>query len=305
MYTASGSCSTRVRKRVSACRSAVSACLRSVMSTAKPCRNPRSPSVPDEYRLVLDPDETAAGRRHSVLEAAGLAVLVGDALCRNHPLAVVGVDRVFVEVGHGKPVLRAVTEQCLDLRADVERLRNRVVRSVDVRDERQLLDERAIAELCGFEAGLGVVAFARITDAGGEHGRPVDLHPADRELRREHGAVRTHRFDVDATAEQRACSLRRPICGPAGQRLPVRSAELGRHDQLGELSAEHVLFPVAERLLGGPVELEHAAEVIDRDDRVQGRVEDREGMGLARAQSRLAVRGSRRSLAAGGGGRPT
>ena len=82
-------------------------------------------------------------------------------------------------------------------------------------------------------------------------------------------------------------------------------AKLGWDDQLGKLTAEHVLPPVAERLLGGAVELEHVAEVIDRDDRVQGRVEDREGMGLTRAQSRLAVRGSRRSLAVGGGGRPT
>ena len=45
--------------------------------------------------------------------------------------------------------------------------------------------------------------------------------------------------------------------------------------------------------------------MIDRDDCVESGVEDRESMGLARAQSRLAVRGSRRSLAVGGGGRPT
>ena len=82
-------------------------------------------------------------------------------------------------------------------------------------------------------------------------------------------------------------------------------AELGRDDQLGELPPEHVLPAVAERLLGGAVELEHAADVIDGDDRVEGGVEDRERMGLARAQSLLAVRGSRRSLAVEGGGRPT
>ncbi len=52
-------------------------------------------------------------------------------------------------------------------------------------------------------------------------------------------------------------------------------SKMRRDDQLGHLAPDDVLGPVAERLLGGRIELEHAAPVVDRDDAVERRFQDR------------------------------
>jgi hypothetical protein len=67
-------------------------------------------------------------------------VLVADAL------GIVGVDDVPEEAGRGEPFLRGVAEQVLELRADVGG-ESRVIERADVADERELLDERAVARV--------------------------------------------------------------------------------------------------------------------------------------------------------------
>src|SRR5262249_14778068 len=47
-----------------------------------------------------------------------------------------------------------------------------------------------------------------------------------------------------------------------------------RNDQLGHLATDHFFRAVAERVLGGRVELEDSALVVDRDDAVERGVED-------------------------------
>ena len=130
-------------------------------------------------------------------------------------------------------------------------------------------------------------AFARyVADAGREHGRPGN---STRLMASSAGnTVPSER--IASTSMRRPSSVPAPSAGPSAvqrvERLPVRIAERGRDDQLGELPAEHVLPAVAERLLGGAVELEHEAVVIDGDHRVEGGIEDRERMRRIRAQSR-------------------
>jgi hypothetical protein len=65
---------------------------------------------------------------------------------------------------------------------------------------------------------------------------------------------------------------------------------LRRDDELGQLTAENLLLREPERPLGGHVELEHTPEVVDRDDRVERRVEDRSGVCLTGADARCTVR---------------
>ena len=56
--------------------------------------------------------------------------------------------------------------------------------------------------------------------------------------------------------------------------MPVLLAKRRRDDQLRHLLADDLVGPVPEDPLGGGVELEHAAPVVDGDDAVEGGVED-------------------------------
>ena len=46
----------------------------------------------------------------------------------------------------------------------------------------------------------------------------------------------------------------------------VLVAQARRDDDLGHLAADDLFGPIAERLLGGGIELEDASAVVDRDD---------------------------------------
>ena len=115
-----------------------------------------------------------------MLDVERLPRLAGGSLQAPHAVAVVGVEVLDEEPGMAVPLRPGVAEDGLDLGADeVRRLVGRV-RGVDVRDQRQLLDEGAVA-------GLGLVpcrrgepdAVAPATevrqdpdrDRGGEHRR--------------------------------------------------------------------------------------------------------------------------------------
>ena len=91
----------------------------------------------------------------------------------------------------------------------------------------------------------------------------------DRELDRELRPVAPQGPELEPVAEKGALAgLHAP-----GQRLAMRVAQVGGHDQLGHLDPYRVLARVAEHLDGGGVQLDHPPEMVDRHDRVQGRLE--------------------------------
>ena len=75
----------------------------------------------------------------------------------------------------------------------------------------------------------------------------------------------------------------------------VRLAQVRRDDQLGQLAADHLLGRVAERLLGGAVDLDDHALGVHRDDAVEGRVED--GLEDGRVVGHYAIAGASGSRA--------
>jgi hypothetical protein len=76
---------------------------------------------------------------------------------------------------------------------------------------------------------------------------------------------------------------------PARECLPMRLPEARWDDELGELTPEHFLLRIAERVLGRDVELQDPAVVVDRDDCVERRVENRGCVRLAGAHARCAA----------------
>jgi hypothetical protein len=61
-------------------------------------------------------------------------------------------------------------------------------------------------------------------------------------------------------------------------------SQLFRHDELGELAAERLLPTIAEGSLGGGIELTDDAAMVDRDERVECRVQHGERVRLAYTQ---------------------
>ena len=99
-----------------------------------------------EVRLVLDPDGTAVLVDVPVL---GEQRLAGDAQprgVRQHAVAIVGMDDRSEQVRIRLPVVDRVPEHLLDLRTDVH-VRPAQVERPDVRGERKLLDQGAVAKL--------------------------------------------------------------------------------------------------------------------------------------------------------------
>src|SRR5436190_2802521 len=100
--------------------------------------------VEDDDPFVAKPDDSAAAGDQAVLDAERLVRLMRMRMGGEHALAVVLVEQSREQVGVGLPFLHAVTEEGFDLwaREDVGADR---VECVDVDDERELLDQRAIA----------------------------------------------------------------------------------------------------------------------------------------------------------------
>ena len=115
--------------------------------------------VVDHDRFVADPVERAVLGDHPELHGERLTALVVDAVRLDRGGAVVRVDDVLPQRVVAAPLLRCVPEDVLDLRADVDRVPGAdVVRApalVDVRDGRDLLDERPVTLLRVPEVHLG------------------------------------------------------------------------------------------------------------------------------------------------------
>ena len=132
----------------------------------------------------------------AVLHAERLAGLVrADHLGRD-ALAVVFVQHADEEA-RLEPLRHRVAEHALDLRAHVRRLQRQPDR-VDVRRERELLDERAVLRLGLAEALFVLVALRDVAQRDREQQRPRDVDARDRELGRERPAVGAKRGDLEA-----------------------------------------------------------------------------------------------------------
>ena len=243
----------------------------------------------DGHGLVLQPNDPPVRRNHPVLDAQRFALLVCRLLLRENPFAVLLVDQALVQVRCGDPFGGARSEYELDLRTEIERLRDCVLGRVDVRDQRELLHECPVAELGAAELLLRFLPLAEVPDTGGEDRWAGDADSADRELCRKARPVGAHRLDLDATSEKTSGACRRTRSGPAGECSPVRLAGLRRHDERCEFASEDVVPSMAERLLRGAVELQNVTVMVDGDDRVECSFQDRVGVRFSRRRSRVGM----------------
>src|SRR5213078_2065116 len=123
----------------------------------------------------------------------------------------------------------------------------------------------------GAEVALSLLALGDVADEAGEGGRSGQRDARDRELDRELGAVGAHAGDLEPLAEDsRVTGVE--VTGEPGA---VLVAKARRDDHLDHLAADDLVGLVPEGPLGGRVEFEHAPVVVDRDDAIERRLEDR------------------------------
>ena len=105
-------------------------------------------AVVPEYddAVVANPDDGLVACNEAVLETQRLVRPVGAGVRGEHAIAVIRMQSANEEVRIIAPLLDGVAEQRLDL-ATREDVGAALVQRVDVDDERQLLDERAVAPL--------------------------------------------------------------------------------------------------------------------------------------------------------------
>src|SRR5207247_587610 len=151
------------------------------------------------------------------------------------------------------------------------------------------------------QLALGLLALGDVADEAREGRRARQWDPRDRELDGELRPVGAHARDLQPVAEDpRVTGLE-----IAGESRAMLVAKAGRDDHLDHLAADDLVGLVPEGLLGGRVELEHAPVVVDRDDAVVRRLDDRPVACLTPGTRRLgaaAVDGLA-DLAAGAAGR--
>ncbi len=97
-------------------------------------------------RRVPQPHDSAVAADDAVLVIEWLARTLDARHLREHALAIVRVDDLHQEAGVGDPFVGAVRGHLSDLRADPGGARD-LAGTIDVRCERQRLDERAVALL--------------------------------------------------------------------------------------------------------------------------------------------------------------
>ena len=144
--------------------------------------------VADDRIAVAQPDDPAVARHEAVLQLERLAALASSALSFAHALSICRMKMVGEEVRECPPLVDRVPEDLVDLRADVGSRPVRARGRVDVRDQRQLFDERAVAALDGVGAALlaepvGEVRRERRSDRRRHRDREVAGQRAEREPR--------------------------------------------------------------------------------------------------------------------------
>ncbi len=246
---------------------------------------------------VLDPDGGVGGQVGEQHEE----------LVSTQPGEQVGVTQDRVQAcGHAgqQLVSRGVAQPVVDLLETVqidEHQRDRPIAAPRPRERELhlLLGEDAVGQL-GQRVVIGHVGqlFLPAPALGDVAHEPIEheivvlgaLGQRERQLDGELAAVGAHRHELGPAPEQPPLPGRQPV----GEGTAMLLAAGRRDDQLGQLAADGVGGPIAERALGGRVELQHPAGAVDRDHAVQRRGEHRavalhralEGVQLARALDR-------------------
>ena len=185
-----------------------------------------------------------------------------------HPGLVPGADRerdLAVEA-HQRRGLRL--EQARELLGDH---RERLGRIAPGGDRGRHAPERRLLGGQPAQVALTGPRLGDVADVAGEQRRTGDVRAGDDQLDREDAAVLAHALALERVPLDRRVPGAHDPLDPA----TVAGAPARRDDQRGQLAADHLLGRVAERLLGGAVDLDHLALVVHRDDAVEGRVEDR------------------------------
>jgi hypothetical protein len=207
-------------------------------------------------------------------------------------LGVIRVDRLLVHPPpEREPVVGAVAEELLDLRADVDDV---AVLAREIGRERKPLDQIPVAALCRHHLLLGPDGVRDVPQRPREDAVALALDSRDRQLGRDRRAVLAQRRQPQPPAHDPA------LAGPCrtSQALLVPGAKLLRHDQVAQPAPDRLFARPAERPLGRAVPFQHEALVVHHEDAVQRGLEDRL---LVLGQARRALRG-RSQLHAGGDG---
>ena len=128
--------------------------------------------VQHDDAFVPDVDDATVAPEQAILDAQRLVGLVGPPVSGENTLAIVRVQRADKEVRIVAPLVDRVAEERLDLLTG-EDVGARLVEGVDIDDERQLFDQRAIAP-------LDLTSVAGLRRIGGLHVRAAVHHLSDR-----------------------------------------------------------------------------------------------------------------------------
>jgi hypothetical protein len=150
--------------------------------------------VPHSDGLVVHPDDPSVGGGQAVLHPEALAGRVRAFDFGDHPLVIVGVKALREEAGL-EPVGHGEAEHRFDARAHVLGGQRHADR-VDVRGERDLLDECPVLRLGLTQALFPISALGDVADRDGEQHWAGNVDAGDRNLRRERTAVGAQRGDL-------------------------------------------------------------------------------------------------------------
>src|SRR5581483_5534862 len=241
---------------------------------------------------VVHPDHAAVGGDHAVLRIEPLAREGGGVGLRHHAVSILVVDSCGPPVG-AVPVIRREAEKLLDLRAHVDRLEDAgFARSLDVRDERERLDELPVPRL----GGTAVADVA--SDSLDADGHAVLVCDPARHFDGNDPAVPGEELEVVDGLLDPAAQLG---AGRVGRlRAPLRS------DEVDERAADDLVERQPDQALECRIEVRDQAYEVGPEDEVFGVVEDRaqprlaltEGGGLARRGEQIRCGGHAESYPA-------
>jgi hypothetical protein len=188
--------------------------------------------VADHPRLIVDPGETAVLPVDPVVERERLACFVVALVLGGRASTILRVDDPEPEIAVAQPFVWRVAEEILDLGAHVEG-RGRIVQRIDVRDRRDMFDDRTVPishDRLGRDLPL---ALHVVRDRAGHHTQQLDLargpHPSATAV------VRAQEPPPSIDEEDRDRHDRR---GPLGRQHP----SLGLRE-LCDRAGHHVAIP--------------------------------------------------------------
>ena len=118
---------------------------------------------------------------------------------------------------------------------------------------------------------LGAVALGDIADKARESDGPGQAGAGDGQLRREFAAIGAHRRDLDPPVQD----VRISGGQVAGETEPVLLAQRRRHDGFAQLPADQLIGRAPEDSHRAGVDVGYAGVLVDAEDAVQRRLQDR------------------------------